>query len=193
MKLINQFHPITVLFFVLLLCLLLPLPTHGRIRTEGNYTIDLTMQPDPVQDGQNATFSLKVTLDNGNDAGEDFSSLSLMVGEDTLQPSMTRDPDTGIFTGTYPINKPPGMQAGDTQAVTVYFWNKDTEGSTAPPGEWGVHNSEADPKQKRWRLKYRNPFYLDTSPPRDWSIPMLFAILGAMITALVFTTFRRRP
>ncbi len=110
-----------------------------------------------------------------------------------MQPSLIRDPDTGVFTGTYQVNKPPGMQAGDTQAVTVYFWSDDTEGSIAPPGEWGVHNSEADPNQKRWRLKYRNPFYFDASPPRDWSIPMLFAILGAIITALVFIFVRRRP
>ena len=66
------------------------------------------MQPDPVQDGQDATFRLKVTLDNGNDAGGDFSQLSLMIGAANMQPGLTRDPKTGVFTGTYRINKPPG-------------------------------------------------------------------------------------
>lgn len=187
-----------VSIIVLVFSLLLPAPSHGRTRTEGNYTIDLTMQPDPVQDGEDATFRLKVTLDNGDDAGGDFSRLCLMLGENTPQPCLTRDPVTGVFTGTYRMDRPPGLQPGDTQPVTVYFWPEASEGgSQAPSGEWGVHNSEADPNQKRWRLKYHNPFYFDATPPRDWSrdwyFALLFAVLGAIATALAFIFLRRRP
>lgn len=174
-------------------------PGQAGIRTEGSYTIDLTMQPDPVEDNAEAAFRLRVTLDDGADASADFSRLCLMIGAANLQPCLARDAETGLFTGSYRIAKPAGAQAGDSQPVTVYFWRASSGDSTAPPGEWGVHNSAADPDQKRWRLRYSNPFYFDASPPRDWSadwpFALLFAALGAALSALVLVLVlrRRRP
>lgn len=163
-------------------------------RVEGNYTIEITMDPDPVNDGGNATFTLKVTLDDGSDASGDFSNLALMIGPNTPDPPLVYDPATGEWTGTYAVNKPPGMQPGDTMPVTVYFYHPPSEdgGTVGPPGEWGVTDSEANPNQKKWKLTYSNPFYFDAIPPGQTSPFLLFGIFAFAAIVLLFFLIRRR-
>lgn len=155
-------------------------------RSEGNYNIEITMNPDPVDVGEDATFCVEVTRFDGDDnpendvdAHEDFDVLKISVGGTVLNPSLTWDAELGCFTGTYTANWNP---APKIPVHVGYSYVDVGPGHSQPPdGVWGPNTPDV-PTQEEWELTHKNPFYFATEGPNELGSEIL-VIIGALIIA----------
>jgi hypothetical protein len=161
-----------------------------KTRSEGNYDIKITMNPDPVNNGANADFCVKVTLFDGDnnpnnnvDAHGDFDELKLTIGGNVFP--LVWNEELECFFGNFPVNKGPLNKT----PVTVQFFPVPAPPgqSQSPDGEWGTTNSAADPNQDFWELTHKNPLYFETEGPTDPAIGNEFIalIILAIIAAIV--------
>ena len=168
-------------------------------RSEGNYDISITMDPDPVQPGANATFCIEVTrydgdnnADNNVDAHEDFDEIKLSIGGVVLPP-LVWDAELECFTGTFPAN---WNLVPNPIPVRVHHSYVDVpQGqSQSPDGVWGSTNSAADLNQETWEITHINPFYFATAGPAtfDFTIIYIIVIIVSIIIGIIFVLRRRR-
>lgn len=157
-------------------------------RSEGNYNIEITMDPDPVNPGEDTTFCVKVTRFDGDNnpendvnAYEDFDVIKVAIGGAVLNPPLTWDAELGCFTGTFTANWNP---APKIPVHVGYSYVDVGPGQSQPPdGVWGP-NTPSVPTQEEWELTHKNPFYFATEGPDEPGLNIL-AIIGGLIVIVI--------
>ena len=167
-------------------------------RSEGNYNIEISMNPDPVDVGDDTTFCVKVTRfdgddnpDNDVDAHEDFDVIKISVGGAVLNPALTWDAELGCFTGTFTAN----WNSAPKIPVHVGYSHVDVGPgqSQTPDGVWGP-NTPNVPTQDEWELTHKNPFYFATEGPSEPEYEILAIVVGLIVVGILIGLFviRRR-